>query len=90
MKIYSFLKSGKPLVATNLYTHTQVLDEKIAVLVEPTPGAMAEGLSFALTSQEAQGRAGAAKELAEREYTYSAYREKLDRSLRTARANFVR
>jgi len=90
LKIYSFLKSGKPLVATNLYTHTQVLDKKIAVLVEPTPRAMAEGLSFALTSQEAQGRAGAAKKLAEREYTYSAYREKLDRSLRTARANFVR
>jgi hypothetical protein len=51
---------------------------------------MAEGLSFALTSPEAQRRAGAAKELAEREYTYSAYKEKMDRSLRTARGNFVR
>jgi glycosyltransferase involved in cell wall biosynthesis len=90
LKIYSFLKSGKPLVATNLYTHTQVLDDRIAVLVEPTPEAMAEGLSFALTSPEARRRAGAAKELAEREHTYSAYKEKMDRSLRTARANFVR
>jgi len=90
LKIYSFLKSGKPLVATNLYTHTQVLDDRIAVLVEPTPKAMAEGLSFALTSQEAQRRAGAAKELAEREYTYLAYKEKMDRCLRTARGNFVR
>jgi glycosyltransferase involved in cell wall biosynthesis len=90
LKIYSFLKSGKPLVATNLYTHTQVLDDRIAVLVEPTPEAMAEGLSFALTSPEAQRRAGAAKELAEREYTYSAYKEKMDCCLRTARGNFVR
>jgi hypothetical protein len=90
LKIYSFLKSGKPLVATNLYMHTQVLDDRIAVLVEPTPEAMAEGLSFALTSPEAQRRAGAAKELAEREYTYSAYKEKMDRCLRTARGNFVR
>jgi glycosyltransferase involved in cell wall biosynthesis len=90
LKIYSFLKSGKPLVATNLYMHTQVLDDRIAVLVEPTPEAMAEGLSFALTSPEAQRRAGAAKELAEREYTYSAYKEKMDRCLRTACANFVR
>ena len=90
LKIYSFLKSGKPLVATNLYTHTQVLNDGIAVLVEPTPEAMAEGLSFALTSPEAQQRAGAAKELAEREYTYSAYKEKMDRSLRTACGNFVR
>jgi glycosyltransferase involved in cell wall biosynthesis len=90
LKIYSFLKSGKPLVATNLYTHTQVLDDRIAVLVEPTPEAMAEGLSFALTSAEAQRRAWAAKELAEREYTYSAYKEKMERSLRTARGTFVR
>jgi len=90
LKIYSFLKSGKPLVATKLYTHTQVLDDRIAVLVEPTPEAMAEGLSFALTSPEARRRAGAAKELAEREYTYSVYKEKMDRSLRTARRNFVR
>ena len=90
LKIYSFLKSGKPLVATNLYMHTQVLDDRIAVLVEPTPEAMAEGLSFALTSPEARRRAGAAKELAEREYTYSVYKEKMDRSLRTARRNFVR
>jgi glycosyltransferase involved in cell wall biosynthesis len=90
LKIYSFLKSGKPLVATNLHTHTQVLDDRIAVLVEPTPEAMAEGLSFALTSPEARRRAGAAKELAEREYTYSVYKEKMDRSLRTARGNFVR
>jgi len=90
LKIYSFLKSGKPLVATNLYMHTQVLDDRIAVLVDPTPGAMAGGLSFALTSPEAQQRAGAAKELAEREYTYSAYKEKMDRCLRAACVNFAR
>ena len=90
LKIYSFLKSGKPLVATNLYMHTQVLNDNISVLVEPTPEGMAEGLSFALTSPEARRRAGAAKELSEREYTYSAYKEKMDRSLRTAGGNFDR
>ncbi len=63
LKIYSFLKSGKPLVATRLYTHTQVLDDAISVLVEPTPEAMAAGLDFALNgpgSQKAgRGRRGA-------------------------------
>jgi glycosyltransferase involved in cell wall biosynthesis len=57
LKIYSFLKSGKPLVATRLYTHTQVLDDTISVLVEPTPEAMAAGLDFALTDPEARRRA---------------------------------
>ena len=34
LKIYSYMSSGKPIVATNAITHTQVLDEFTAVLVE--------------------------------------------------------
>ncbi|MHB8093549.1 MAG: glycosyltransferase family 4 protein [Candidatus Aminicenantales bacterium] len=90
LKIYSFLKSGKPLVATNLYTHTQVLDETISILVEPTAEGMASGLSFALTSPEAQKRARTAKELADREYTESAYMGRMSRCLQTALDNFDR
>jgi glycosyltransferase involved in cell wall biosynthesis len=37
LKIYSYLRSGKPIVATNLLTHTQVLTPQIAMLVEPKP-----------------------------------------------------
>ena len=37
LKIYSYLRSGKPIVATNLLTHTQVLTPEIARLVDPTP-----------------------------------------------------
>lgn len=44
LKIYSYLRSGKPIVATNLSTHTQVLDSKVAMLVEPDPAALAEGI----------------------------------------------
>ena len=32
LKIYSYLKSGKPIVATNILTHTQVLNDEVAVL----------------------------------------------------------
>jgi len=46
LKIYSYLRSGKPIVATNLLTHTQVLTPAIAKLVapeaEPFAGAMLE------------------------------------------------
>lgn len=41
LKIYSYLRSGRPIVATNLLTHTQTLDETNACLVD----ANAEGLS---------------------------------------------
>ena len=87
LKIYSYLKSGKPLVATNLYTHTQVLNEGISILVEPTADRMADGLTMALTSPAAQARARAARDLAEREYTLAAYLERMRRCLRLALEN---
>lgn len=44
MKIYSYLGSGKAVIATNLETHTQVLTTSIAMLVDPQPTAFAQGL----------------------------------------------
>ena len=40
-KIYSYLASGKPIVATRIASHTQLLDDSLAFLVPPT----AEGLA---------------------------------------------
>jgi len=84
LKIYSFLKSGKPLVATDLWTHAQVLDKKIAVLAAPEPRAFADGLSFALESEEARRRAREARRMADREYTYPKYLEKIAETLNRA------
>ncbi len=84
LKIYSFLKSGKPVVATNLWTHTQVLDEKIAVLVEPDPYSLAEGIRFALFDKNASERALAAKNMAETEYTRENYNKKISQALEKA------
>jgi glycosyltransferase involved in cell wall biosynthesis len=44
MKIYSYLFSGKPIVATQLKTHTQVLSEDIAVLTAPDENSFADGI----------------------------------------------
>ena len=41
LKIYTYLRSGRPIVATNLLTHTQVLNDKTAALVKPEPEAFA-------------------------------------------------
>ncbi len=77
LKIYAFLKSGKPFVATRLYTHTQVLNDGNAVLAAPDPSGMAEGLSFALSSEEARRRAETARRKAEAEWVYPRYLEKI-------------
>lgn len=84
LKIYSFLKSGKPVVATNLWTHTQVLTDQISVLVEPDAESMAKGIIFALFDSRAQEKARIAKENADRDYTYPRYKEKIARVLDTA------
>jgi len=88
LKIYSSLKSGKPLVATNLWTHTQVLNNSNSTLVDPTPQGLADGILFALFDEEAKRRARRAKEMADREYTYPVYLEKIRQSLEIARAKF--
>ena len=84
LKIYSFLKSGKPLVATRLWTHTQVLDDSVALLADPSPERMAESIEAALFSDEGKRRAQAAKEKADREYTEERYLETITRVLRKA------
>ncbi len=85
LKIYSFLKSGKPLIATDLWTHSQVLDQSIAFLVEPNGDSLAAGLRQALFTPEGEVRASRALEKAAAEFTFAKYREKLDLILTKAR-----
>ena len=48
LKIYEYLSSGKPIVATNIFSHTQVLNPDIAFLVSPDPEGLARGIVEAL------------------------------------------
>lgn len=45
LKIYSYLRSHRPIVATDLPTHTQVLSPRWAVLVPPEPEPFARALA---------------------------------------------
>lgn len=87
LKIYSFLKSGKPVVATDLWTHSQVLNEKISVLADPDPKSFAQGILFALHDQKAMERAVWAKKQAEKEYTFDNYKKKITEALEKACKN---
>ena len=83
-KIFTYLASGRPLVATRIPTHTQLLDDTTAFLVEPTPEGLASGIRAALDHPEdAAARAGRGRDLVEREYGVERYREKIARAYAT-------
>jgi glycosyltransferase involved in cell wall biosynthesis len=82
LKIYEQLASGKPLVATRIWSHTQVLDDAVCYLVEPDPESMAAGLLRALEQPaEAADRARNAQGLYDREYARPIYVHKIQRLL---------
>ena len=77
LKIYQYLRSGKPIVATRLLTHTQVLSDETAILTDATPRAFADGLLAALTDVDRAAAIGRrARDLAETKYSYAAYLER--------------
>ena len=82
LKIYSYLASGVPLVATNLATHTQTLTPEIAILVSPEPSALAAGIREA-AGEKGKQTAARAREFCRRNYSVARYnqlvRESLDR-----------
>jgi len=52
LKLYGYMRSGRPLLATDLVTHTQTLDESIAYLVPPTAHDLARGMRDLLDDPE--------------------------------------
>ena len=77
LKIYSYLKSGTPIVATNILTHTQALNHDVAMLTENDPEAFAEGTLKLITDpQLRQQLATNALRLSEEKYSYHVYLEK--------------
>jgi glycosyltransferase involved in cell wall biosynthesis len=78
MKIYSYLDSGTAVLATRLRTHTQVLDDRTAYLVDPEPGPLGAGLAELLSDESLRRRLAArAKAYAQEEFTPEAARRKL-------------
>ena len=74
LKIYSYLRSGRPIVATRLRTHTQVLDSATALLVPPRAEALAAGLARLIDDPGERARlAGAARALADARYSRESY-----------------
>jgi len=78
MKIFSYLDSGKPVLATRLPTHTQVLDDSVALLAKPEPEAFRDALVQLMTDEALRIRLGEnGKARAAQEFSFPAFRKKL-------------
>ena len=79
MKLYSYLDSGKVVLATALPTHTQVLTDNFACMVEPTRESMAAGMVRLLSDPELCRELGEkGRKIARENYSLEAFKEKLD------------
>jgi glycosyltransferase involved in cell wall biosynthesis len=79
LKIYSYLHANKPIVATNITAHTQVLNSETAMLVEPNKDAFADGILHVLRDPElAECIAKNAQEFAKQKFSHQAYISKVN------------
>ncbi len=75
MKIYSYLDSGKPMLATRLPTHTQIVGPEEAMLADANPHTFGEAMLRLTGDQELRIRIGRnGKQLVNRQFPYSAFR----------------
>jgi glycosyltransferase involved in cell wall biosynthesis len=82
LKLFTYMASGIPMVASDLPSIREVVDERSAILVTPDdPGALAAGIVAALTGgDDARARAARARELVSG-YTWKARAQRVLSSL---------
>jgi glycosyltransferase involved in cell wall biosynthesis len=82
LKLYRWLASGRPIVATRIRAHTDVLDDAVSFLADPDPRAFAEGLlAAARGDQESRRRTEAALEVYRSRYSRPSYVAKMQELL---------
>ncbi len=79
MKIFPYMHSGKPVLLTKLYTHTQIVTDNEAYLADPEPEPFAKGILELASSPDLRERLGRnGREFVEREHVYSAHKRRVD------------
>jgi glycosyltransferase involved in cell wall biosynthesis len=78
LKLYQYLRSGTAMLATSIYSHTQVLSEECAELVEPEAQSIADGVLRLIEDPERRAHlAAAAAKLALEQYGEETYHTSL-------------
>jgi glycosyltransferase involved in cell wall biosynthesis len=84
LKLYTYLLSGKPLVATRTFGHLQVLNEEMAVLTAPEEEAFANGIVRLLEYPQLGHQIGrCARLFAQQQYQAESYLNKLNHIYKT-------
>lgn len=78
LKIYSYLRAGKPIIATDIACHRMVLNDESALLVPPTGEALARGIRTLARDPALSDRlAKRGRAIADQRSDRAAYQEKL-------------
>lgn len=84
LKIYSYLHAEKPIVATKITSHTQVLTDTTALLVDPNEQAFADGILRLLDDSLLAGELGKnAHQLAQDKFGRQDYISKVNQIYKT-------
>lgn len=79
MKIFPYMHSGKPVLLTKLYTHTQIVTDNEAYLAAPEPEAFGKGILALASDSDLRERLGKnGREFVEKEHVYSAHKRRVD------------
>jgi glycosyltransferase involved in cell wall biosynthesis len=91
MKIYDYMHSGCAIVATNLETHIQILDESCAILVDPSVDELANGMRQAAAEPRRRIElAQRAREVVAAHTSAEIFESRLDTALAEATAGNLR
>ena len=79
MKIFPYMHSGKPVLLTKLYTHTQIVTSNEVYLAEPEPELFAGGILELAENPELRERLGRnGRVFVEKDHVYAAHKRRVD------------
>ncbi len=80
LKVFEYLSAGRAIVATSIPAHRSVLNDETALLVEPTPHGIADGIVELLENADLRRRLGsAASSYAARELNWGVFVRSVDK-----------
>ena len=78
MKVYSYLDSGVAVLATRMSTHTQVMNDDMAMLAEPDPQSYAQAMQTLLADDAlCKKLAAEARATMQREHSYETFKKRV-------------
>ncbi|MBI4667146.1 MAG: glycosyltransferase family 4 protein [Nitrospinae bacterium] len=86
LKIYTYLDTGKPVVATDLPTHTQALNRDVAMLARPEKMEFARAILLLLNDKGLRRALGdRGREYVRSNFSYASFRKKLEEAYKHIR-----